>query len=360
MQPQTKIQISFNIDIMIDGLKVQKVFGPFKTTMPRLRDEDIYKFLIYTALKNNFTLLSAEYITAIGGRIIVYNKQFFKKHKMGKLLLETHFLSGQKIIKQTGENTSVLDYIWSQCKGKRGFKTYTFDKEGTKNLCEELQDYDTSFPFMNTDEIIDWAKYRHNNVSVHAYDARYKKFAKYIANTRDISLVYIVKDRHIHAITEERLKNIATKANGGNCTDLWKYMSEIKWTRRHNQIEVLESIDNIDAETKDQIFVLPEDMKLEEVIDAYMIKTNYFVEYLNWNSRGVLDGFLDHNNNMYVLNDKYESRKLICEKLFNKYMTDDFVWTNQSYTSLANSLFKQMCGILPESQYNVKARQMLV
>ena len=63
-------------------------------------------------------------------------------------------------------------------------------------------------------------------------------------------------------------------------------MSETKWTRRHNQIEVLESIENIDAETKDQIFVLPEDMKLEEVIDAYMIKTNYFVEYLNWNSRG--------------------------------------------------------------------------
>ena len=86
-------------------------------------------------------------------------------------------------------------------------------------------------------------------------------------------------------------------------------MSEIKWTRRHDQIEVLESIDNIDSKSKDQIIVLPEDMKLEEVIDAYMIKSNYFVEYLNWNSRGVLDGFLDHNNNMYELNDEYDTRK---------------------------------------------------
>lgn len=68
-------------------------------------------------------------------------------------------------------------------------------------------------------------------------------------------------------------------------------------------------------------------MRLEEVIDAYIIKTNNFVEYLNWNSRGVLDGFLDHNNNMYVRNDEYETRRLICEALYSKYKIDDFVRT---------------------------------
>ena len=79
---------------------------------------------------------------------------------------------------------------------------------------------------MNMDEIIDWAKYRHNyNVSVHAYDARYKKFAKYIANTRDISLVYIVKDRHIHPITEERLK---------------KYCYKSQWRKLYRFMEIYE------------------------------------------------------------------------------------------------------------------------
>ena len=359
MQPQTRIQITLYIDIMSDSLLIQKVFGPFKTTMPKLDKDDIYKFMIYTALRNNFTLLSAEYITAVGGRIIVYDKQFFKEHDMGKPFLETQVLSGQKTIRQTGENTCVIDYIWSQCRGRRGFKMYTFDEKNTLNLCEELQDYATNYPMMNTDEIIRWAKECHYNVSVYAHDAKYKKFAKYIANTRDISLAYIVKDHHIHSITDERLKIIATKANGGNCTDLWKYMSEIKWTRRHNQIKVFESIDEITRDTRDQIFVLPEDMKLEEVIDAYVIKTNYFVEYLNWNSRGVLDGFLDHSNNMYVLNDEYETGKSICDTLYAKYKIDDFVWTNQSYTALATSLFKQMCGFLPESQYNSKTQQLL-
>lgn len=132
MQPQTRIQVTLYIDIMSHGLSIQKVFGPFKTTMPKLNKEDIYKFMIYTALRNNFTLLSAVYITA-------NSKQFFKKHKMGKPFLETHFLSWQKTIRQTGENTCVLNYIWLQCRGKRGFKTYTFEDENASNLREELR-----------------------------------------------------------------------------------------------------------------------------------------------------------------------------------------------------------------------------
>lgn len=66
----------------------------------------------------------------------------------------------------------VVDYMWSQRWGKCGFKSYTFDK-----LKSELRDYASYYPMMNTEEIIDWAKNCHYNVSIHAYDARYKKFA---------------------------------------------------------------------------------------------------------------------------------------------------------------------------------------
>lgn len=56
---------------------IQKILGPFKTSMQRLNNEDMYTFMVYTAMKNNFTLLSAEFISAIGSRIIVYDEQFF-------------------------------------------------------------------------------------------------------------------------------------------------------------------------------------------------------------------------------------------------------------------------------------------
>lgn len=64
-----------------------------------------------------------------------------------------------------------------------------------------------------------------------------------------------------------------------------------------------------------QVIVLPEDVKIEPVIDRYILRTNYFVEYLHFDNNGRLDGFLDHKNNMYVLNNEYDTRKEICNKL---------------------------------------------
>ena len=110
---------------------------------------------------------------------------------------------------------------------------------------------------------------------------------------------------------------------------------------------------------ENHVIVLPPDMKIEHFIEAYMIRTNYFVEYLHYDNNGRLDGFMDHKNNMYVLNNEYENRKSICERLYKTYKSYDFIWCNQSYTSLASSLFKHMRGYLPESQYDTKTWEVL-
>ena len=62
---------------------------------------------------------------------------------------------------------------------------------------------------------------------------------------------------------------------------------------------------------------------------------------------------------MYLLNEEYNTRKTICDKLFKIYKTHDFKWSNQSYTSISTSLFRQLNGYIPESSYNVNTRQML-
>ena len=62
---------------------------------------------------------------------------------------------------------------------------------------------------------------------------------------------------------------------------------------------------------------------------------------------------------MYVLNNDYEIRKSICKRLHKIYKSHDFIWCNQSYTSLASSLFKHVRGYLPESQYNTKTQEVL-
>ena len=133
-------------------------------------------------------------------------------------------------------------------------------------------------------------------------------------------------------------------------------MSELKWTRRHDKFTMYNDVTN---ETKNNIIVCPEDLDVRRAIIDYVRDTKFNVEYIHYNNNGQLDGFLDHNNNMYVENNEYETRKQICESLYKTYNIHDFKWANQSYISLANSLFKTMVVYLPESSHNNNTREIL-
>ena len=196
-----------------------KSYGPFKMEVPKLSKPDMYKFLMYTLLQNNFTVLSTETIAEIGATITTHNEQFFKDHKVGALKLKTFFLDKQFQIKQRGENTCMVDFVWHNCKGKKGFQKYTYQK-----LSDELEDYAANFPMMSTQELIDWAKACHPNVSIHAYDSTWRKFMKHISNEgcqgHVISLVFYIKDHHLYPIQDNHVKQIATKANQGGADNL--------------------------------------------------------------------------------------------------------------------------------------------
>ena len=153
--------------------------------------------------------------------------KFFMEHNMGKLKLDSYFLSKQKPVKSYGKNTCVVDYVWD------GFKNYNYEK-----LKNELYQFVSEPPMVNTGELIDWVKQCHTNVSIPAFDSTYRKFVLYTnSNTRtNVTLVYIVKDHHCYPITDEKLKLVASKANQGGCDNPLKYMADIKWTRRHENI----------------------------------------------------------------------------------------------------------------------------
>ena len=269
-----------------------KSYGPFKMEVPKLSQPAMYKFLMYTLFQNNFTVLSTETIAEIGATITTRNEQFFKDNKVEALKLNTFFLDKQFQIKQRGENTCMVDFVWHNCKGKKGFQKYTY-----KKLSDELEDYAASFPMMSTQELIDWAKAYHQNVSIHAYDSTWRKFVKHNPlHQHTIALVFYIKDHHLYPIQDNHLKQIATKANQGGDDNLWRYMSELKWSNRSsNYIKYQQLIDNGDAIivkqednkshkptlsiTENHVIILPEDMKTEYVFDQYLIHANYFVEY---------------------------------------------------------------------------------
>lgn len=123
--------------------------------------------------------------------------------------------------------------------------------------------------------------------------------AKHIRPNPDVTLVYFVKDHYCYPITDERLKTMAMKANQSGADNLWKYMSDIKWSRRHTQFTGLKSMyEEEELNVSNHVMVMPEDTKLVPVIERCMIRTNYFVEYLHYDNNGALEGFIDHKNNM--------------------------------------------------------------
>lgn len=74
-------------------------------------------------------------------------------------------------------------------------------------------------------------------------------------------------------------------------------MSEVKWMRLHDKFIKYEDIND---QTKNSIIICPPEMKIQTAVCHYMLKYNYYVEYLHFNNNGQLDSFVDHKNNMYV------------------------------------------------------------
>lgn len=95
--------------------------------------------------------------------------------------------------------------------------------------------------------------------------------------------MYIVKDQHCFPITDEKLKLVAAKANQGGCDNLLKHMSDLKWTRRHENIHRVEKLNDLyDLEKENNIIILPEEVKMTQAINTYILKSNLYVEYLHW------------------------------------------------------------------------------
>ena len=100
---------------------------------------------------------------------------------------------------------------------------------------------------------------------------------KHIASTnhKDICLVFYIKDHHLYPIQDDRLEHIATQANQGGADNLWKYMTDMKWSNKSSNYIMCEELENNELTDKgkptlltieNHVIVLPPDMKIEPVI----------------------------------------------------------------------------------------------
>lgn len=72
-------------------------------------------------------------------------------------------------------------------------------------------------------------------------------------------------------------------------------MSDLRWTRRHENVTKIGSVVEIPNFNKENhIVILPENTKMKTAVDICSKNESFYVEYLHWNNNGILDGFIDY------------------------------------------------------------------
>ena len=111
---------------------------------------------------------------------------------------------------------------------------------------------------------------------------------------------------------------------------------ELKYNRSENILK-LDAINVIiDLDCSDTLVVLQENNKIEEAIDNIITKFRLYIEYLHWSNCTKLFGFINHCNNIFVLNGNYDMRRMINEKLHDIYRVQDINRKNQIITKIAS------------------------
>ena len=57
---------------------------------------------------------------------------------------------------------------------------------------------------------------------------------------------------------------------------------------------------------------------MTDAVSDYVKKSRDYLKYLHWNNSNCLNGFIDHEKNIYVMNDEYYGRKSICDQIYDK------------------------------------------
>ena len=65
--------------------------------MPKMSNGDLYKFVVYTLLQHDFSILSTQNIASIGAKILIHKPLEFRHMKVGALKLNEGDIGGYPI-----------------------------------------------------------------------------------------------------------------------------------------------------------------------------------------------------------------------------------------------------------------------
>ena len=290
-----------------------------------------------------------------------------KDIKLGSKSLGYKFLENLNgiIDEQKNDKLCVPRYIVSTLKGQLKFKKFTM-----KMLFGQLKtmgiDYSKGMTVQN---IEDWIKrYYPTTISLYAVDPYYNVFHKVVAegNTR-IMLTFVCNNKHIYPINDNQMQHFIAKAKRLDISADTQY----KYYASKYQYIQPPPVYTLTTDTTEKDMDVDPDSEYGKLLDGKLDGQVYLVDdvlnaaksvvkqtgYMITNMKiknGKITSFI-HPVSSYIIEQgkDYFERLKMCNKLFELYPCEDFVFKNQSFTQMSDSLFQILFGKVGlKSQYN--------
>ena len=163
-----------------------------------------------------------------------------------------------------------------------------------------------------------------------------------------IIFVYTLTNSHCTGIDNETIKHDIAKKNK---VDLFKIENDTQTTNyvlyepdMHEKLINGEIQNNVILDENHDISILMEDI---------IKKTKYCIEQFSFRTQSQISAFVHPiSKKLIIENNQFEMRKSICNKAFEIYKNDEFLFKNQTVAQIVSKLFKYKIGCIQKSSYN--------
>lgn len=272
--------------------------------------------------------------------------------KLSHQILDTINTDNKRYFQKDGE--CVIYFLYNELKDVRGFSHLTIKwiKDQFKNINVNYE------KGITTANLIDWIKrFTNGHISLHCLDPRLKRFEKYIGTKKIIlkTLVFCINENHLYPITNDTFKKSIAQKGRLELNDIrWNIQGEF-----HKRITKEERNDLINGtiDEKYQILIIDEDDMMD--ILTMVINKHKFLMDINIKQSKVVMFVHPITQQIIMVSNNYDERKIVCDKLFKKFKCEYFKFNNQSLTTIGSNLMNMMIGTIQKSHYNIKTRDII-
>ena len=239
--------------------------------------------------------------------------------------------------KEFNDNQCALRYIVNSLKGKHRFVKYSMEK-----LKEQLDELSIDhWNGLTANEILDWVSvYGKDEINVYIVDPFFKVIKKHSSSRGSYNFSFIINNRHLYPIEDKRAKSYLAKAERLDLSVDTQFSYEAVEYKYINDFDDLELL--YKGQLEGQVFVVDD---IDNVILSTIKETGYTATNIKVRNNKITAFIHPTSGNIIEVADKnYKDRKLICEKMFELYNAECFIFRNQTFTQLSTDLFHIIQG----------------